>query len=303
MLSRGVGAGLALLGIAILCLARGEEESSYYLRRIRPSGIAVDDMTPTIVSPLPREVVPESCPERLVVVCAKKGYADSLRPYLAALGSPGYGALRAEGLPQEVAGSLEQTWALLANALEADPAVSPLRVLIKHYPQKISAGPCFTLHVTFFTVPDLYLEAEKATAWKGPAPDGEGEPRIVPGAWFDIRATYLIQGGERRLLEASCEATTQVRYPMRGSRLAQLLQEKSIEPLGADEQGAAHFELYDGDRVGFAWFDRSWGEGAKDPWAVAYRAAWRPMGDPPGAETAPLPEALVERLLAFVRRA
>ncbi|MGQ0612655.1 MAG: hypothetical protein ACT4PV_02740 [Planctomycetaceae bacterium] len=300
--SRGAGALTALLGLALLGVAEGEEPS-YYLRRIRPSGIEVDDMTPTIVSPLPTEIVPEACPERLVVVCGKRGYADSLRPYLAALGLPGFGAIPAEGLAGEVAAALEATWKLLAKAAEGEPTAPPLRVLIKHYPQELPAGPCFTLHVTFFTVPDPHLEGDEATRAEGPSTDRKIEERSVPGAWFDIRATYLLKAGERRLLEASCEATTRVRRPARAPRLAQLLQEKSIEPLGADERGAAHFELYAGDRAGFAWFDRSWGVGASDPWAVAYRAPWRPMGEPPSSERATLPAALLDRLLAFVRRA
>ena len=293
MLWTGAGA------VALALSAAGGEppggEPSYYLRRVRTAGLAVDDMTPTILSPLLVERVPESCPERLVVVCAKRGYRDLVGPYVEAMGPPGLGA--GEGLVRDVGARLEAAWGELARAVSGEPGPTPYRVLVKHYPQDLPAGPCVTIQTAFYSVPDPHLDAERAP--HEPATGGG----VVPGACLDLRATYLLGAEGRRLIEASLQLTTRVRVHPLAPTLARLLREKSIEPLGDDPRASAHFERYRGDRAGFAWFDRSWGAGERDPWAVAYRAPLGEDGEPAACEAEPLPEALRARLRAFVEKA
>jgi len=288
--------GLLLI---LLLFAQSPEQDSFYFRALRAGGISIDEMTPTVLSPLREEDVPRSCPERMVVCTSKEGYARWVRPFLDALRPVAFEAGEGGGVRREACRRIERAFAELDGAALGEVKRPVVRVLFKHYPRDLPGGRAVTLHATIYSVPDLFFDAKLVEATNA-VRQGD-EPRPVPGALLDVRKTWLLGKAGPRLVEASIEATTEVRNFPRGPRLGALLEDASVRHLAQDEVSMAHFEMYAGDRAGLAWFDRAC-EGPPDPLAIAYAIPF--SGDGKATlEREPLDAALVKRVLEICARA
>ena len=275
---------------------------SYYLARLRPHGADIDVMTPTVLSPLGREDVPCSCPDRLVVCTSPKGYEEAVRPYLDALGSVRIGGGGGGGVAKEAAQKLEATFKELSDRARGEVKEPIVRVFFKQYPRERSELPgerAVTLHATIYSVPDLYFDRASLTI--AHAPDAMASGRLVPGVMVDIRKTWRFTSRGPRLIEATVEASRDVRHATRGARLGDVAGDASVAKIASDSGSIQHFELYHGERWGFAWFDRA-AEGDPDVWAKAYHIPYS-ADRPAPAETESLPPATVEALLALVAKA
>lgn len=285
--------------LLLLLLALGAEQQSFYFRTLRAGGISIDEMTPTVLSPLAEEDVPRSCPERMVVCTSKEGYARWVRPFLDALRPVAFEAGEGGGVRREACRRIERVFAELDAAASGEAKRPVVRVLFKHYPRDLPGGRGVTLHATVYSVPDLFFDAKLVEATNALRPGATA--RTVEGALLDVRKTWLLGKAGPRLVEASIETTTDVRNFPRGPRLGELLGDASVEHLARDEVSMAHFEMYGGDRAGLAWFDRA-REGPADPVAIAYTIPFS-GAEKASLEREPLEEALAKRLLAICARA
>ncbi len=288
-------AGAAAGAVAAIVVRSGgsgaDEMESYYLSRLCDSGH--DPAKPGMLLLTPRAVpVPPGLQDRLSVRMANDSYERDIRPYLEALGTPGFEPA-GELLPA-VAGHLEQAWELLRDLAQGPAGDPPLRVLIQHHPRPALPGRCVTIQTTFYTVPD-------------PALDTSTMPRSrtdrVRGQILQVRKTYQLDAEPRRLIHASVEAQPEVMVHGPRSNLGSLAGREDVSRLAADEVGEAHFAaLGGGARYGLAWFDLSAGLDEPQEWGAAFRIRWPRNAAEPKVETEALAGRAIARLLEFVRR-
>jgi len=252
-----------------------------------------------VVSPREHEEIAADAPEAFEVRCGGGDYA-AIRPWLEGLAPlPGV-AEGANRLLVEVAFDLDEQWRALRSIARGPVGIPPVRVFLRRHPRPDLAGRCVSIAVTFTTCADPALDGG----------DGDGAlPRRVRGILLEAHRTYQLEGGPPRLVAATLEAQTQIELfpdadPVgRRRSLADHLPGDPLGALGRDARAQAPFRrLAGGVRRGLAWFDRSLGLGAPDPWSAAYRI----LGAGEAAEAAVherLPDDVVAALLALVARA
>jgi len=267
----------------------------YYLTALRTTGLDIDAMTPTLLSPLSRENVPADCPERMAVVTGDDSHAKTIKPFFDAVGAPGLSGTEATGLKGQAARQLERVWRVLNSLANGPVSTPPLRILYKHYPRPDLPGKCIALHATVYTVIDTYFDQERFK--HDPAkPDQE-----LRGVIFELRKTYQLEGEKPRLVEALIESHESIHMGRRFI-LRELIGDKAPKPL-ADHESSAHFIAYSGGlRFGLVWVDRSAGIGQPAPWARAYSIKGGSMAKRPDARMEQLPAVFVRRLIELVGR-
>lgn len=247
-------------------------------------------MTPTLLTPRESEQIPESCPTRLMVLGAAQTYAEAILSYLEVAGA--FHENGGDGLADVVAQSINAHLTSLRELARRDPGTPPLRVLIKHYPRAMLPGRCFTVHVSFFTVPDPYIDAailrramggmrragaEIAGVNAVGAKIGQGDMKM-PGVILEVRRTWQLASGKPRLVEAMAEIHADVAMGRRRMAAIHYLPEEGFDAGWEDGDFGAYLVHYGaGERLGMHWIDRDAvgeaGADGKEPriWACAYR--------------------------------
>jgi len=265
---------------------------SYYLEHHKRSAFLVDSMHPTLMTPLD-ERKPDVCPEACIVLGAKTTYAEIIRPYVLAVGNLDFGRLGTlSDLANAVSEELEEAWSsTLSIVTEAVDVRRPVRVLIKHYPARMTPGRCITVQMDVYTVADRYLD------WRGTLGAGEASARI-PGHIIRLRRTLQMDEPAPRLVEAWIEVLEAITI---GDDTFNYKEHLRLTALPEDPERTAHFEDFAaGRRFGFVWFDESHGKGKARVSAFAYQAHTK--DGRVQAHTSEIPEAWRAALLRIVGR-
>ncbi|MEE8106888.1 MAG: hypothetical protein V3T86_15245 [Planctomycetota bacterium] len=276
-----------------------QDGDSHYLAAIWKNGPEVDRMTPRLLTPKATE---EHAPprENCLAVTSKDGYKSCILPYIRSVGTIALAPLAAKNkLARRITQSLDEAWAALTKEANGKPGANRvLRILTKHYPRKDLPGRCFTLHVTFFTVRDPYFDESDDLA--AVLERTRGKP--VAGTMFELRKTYRMEDGKRRLIEGGIEVSpnVQARIQRRGFAEAS---KNDLARRFVDVFHGAHFQLYGGGtRHGFAWYDLSLGSGPVKEWSTAYTIE-RNTDGPEQIETEDVDPAVLDAVLEILKLA
>jgi hypothetical protein len=237
----------------------------------------------------------------LVIRSGAGSYAGEIRPYLEALGRvPLRAPVEGRPLAREATSAILQLLTRMTSIAAGPVGTPPLRAMVKHYPRPEFDGRCVTIQVVFYTVPDPHFDR---TVYAAMIREG-GLGQEVRGALLEFRKSYRLDGGTPRLFEAEAEAHAEVQLARRRETYAGMQPDAEIRQIGIDPAASAHFaEVGGGLRIGLLWMDRSMGVGPARPHACAYRISPSPSEGGAALESAPLPESLVEALLALVSAA
>ena len=206
-------------------------------------------------------------------------------PYLEAVG-----AFAGDSGRGAAAGELARVWRRLREQARGGVGEHPVRIFVNHYPRPDLPGRCVTLDVVVHTLPDPYLEGDRA--WLQSNRTRLQRSEEIEGVLFEVRKTFQLEGGAPRLIEAGIEATTRIQH-FAPRRREGWFSDRRVARIVSDGLDGMHFMIYGGGkRVGMVWCDRSFGQGEPDPWAVAYRRRRQEA----------LAGGSLERLLGFAAR-
>ncbi len=242
------------------------DRTSAFLRT-RKVPLAVDRMSPLVLSPLTKERFPPPMPRCKVE--GGGGTYDSIRAYLDEVGDWKFAGADNAPVLAAVSVELEKTWKALRAVAAGDLGEQPLRVMFKHYPREDLEKGCYTIHTAVFTLPDPFFDngADLATLMENT------KGKTIPGLLLEMRQTYRVKSGAARMIEAGVEANPKVTGRFHRNAFAGLLQTPEVTAFTKDAYAGGHFHVYGGgERVGIYWCDRSMGKGEPKPWGVAYRA-------------------------------
>jgi len=274
---------------------------TYYLGKLRTSGVMIDAMTPLLLTPRADEKIPDHCPDRLAVLRGADTHADVIAPYLAAFGDV---VFQDDGGPETVyhaaTNALREQWRILHTLVKGPVTTPPLRIIVKHYPRPTLPGRCFTIQTTIFNVPDTYFDRE----WLQQNMPRSHEAAPVRGLLYEFRKTYQTEGDRLRLIEAQIEVHTHVLMLPRRRTVLDLMGVASVGKVGPDLASVDHFIVYGGGvRSGMLWVDGSAGQGEAEPWARAYSIVRESMEGKPRVREAALSAEAEAALRKFVERA
>jgi len=275
-----------------------EDGDSHYLAAIWKKGAAVERMTPRLLTPKAAEAFAPPR-ENCEAITSADGYKSAILPYVESVGPVALQPHAADSeFAKKITRSLDAAWAAVTKKANSEPVDgSILRVLTKHYPRPDLPGSCFTLHVTFFTVRDPFFDGGEDMASLLRRMHG----KTVPGTMYELRKTYRMKDGERRLIEAQIEASPNVTVRMQRRGFAEVSKRPEAKRF-LDAFHGAHFQLYGGgSRHGFVWYDQSLGEGNVRAYSAAYIIE-RETDGPAKIETGDVAPAMLEAVLTIIKR-